>query len=99
MLPIRLLRCSGNLFTQGLRFSSTFEDAQKKMKMLQEEPDTSTKLQIYGLFKQGTAGDATGGRLEPLILLVGLNSMPGSQMRDCRKKKRRRSMPNLLSHC
>ena len=39
-----------------------FEDAQKRVKTLPQSPDTSTLLELYALFKQGTTGDAGGGR-------------------------------------
>ncbi|CAA86779.1 Delta(3),Delta(2)-enoyl-CoA isomerase [Caenorhabditis elegans] len=39
-----------------------FEKAQKNLKTLKEEPDNDVKLQLYGLFKQATAGDVQGKR-------------------------------------
>lgn len=39
-----------------------FEQAQKKLKTLREEPDNDVKLKIYALFKQATTGDVQGKR-------------------------------------
>ncbi|MFZ6707716.1 acyl-CoA-binding protein [Undibacterium sp. TC9W] len=39
-----------------------FTQAQADSKNLSERPDNMTLLKIYGLFKQGSAGDATGDR-------------------------------------
>uniref|UniRef100_A0A1I7THT8 Delta(3),Delta(2)-enoyl-CoA isomerase n=1 Tax=Caenorhabditis tropicalis TaxID=1561998 RepID=A0A1I7THT8_9PELO len=41
---------------------SEFEDAQKKLKTLKEEPDNDIKLNLYALFKQATTGDVQGKR-------------------------------------
>ncbi len=39
-----------------------FAQAQLDSKNLPERPDNMTLLKIYALFKQGSAGDATGDR-------------------------------------
>jgi diazepam-binding inhibitor (GABA receptor modulator, acyl-CoA-binding protein) len=45
-----------------MTLQSQFEQAQADSKNLPERPDNMTLLKIYGLFKQATAGDATGER-------------------------------------
>jgi peroxisomal 3,2-trans-enoyl-CoA isomerase len=42
--------------------SDDFTRAQADLKKLSEEPDTETKLKIYGLFKQATIGNVSGSR-------------------------------------
>jgi acyl-CoA-binding protein len=42
--------------------SEKFEDAQRRVKELKSAPDTDKLLELYALYKQGTAGDATGAR-------------------------------------
>lgn len=37
-----------------------FETAVANSKMLAEKPSNDVLLQLYGLYKQGTSGDATG---------------------------------------
>ena len=39
-----------------------FEDAQKRVKALAASPSTDELLQLYALYKQGTAGDVQGSR-------------------------------------
>jgi diazepam-binding inhibitor (GABA receptor modulator, acyl-CoA-binding protein) len=39
-----------------------FEDAQKRVKTLAKTPGTDTLLELYALYKQGTAGDVDGKR-------------------------------------
>ena len=39
-----------------------FEDAQKRVKTLSRTPDNDTLLELYALYKQGTAGDVDGKR-------------------------------------
>ena len=39
-----------------------FETAAADSKNLEERPDNATLLKIYALYKQGSAGDATGSR-------------------------------------
>lgn len=39
-----------------------FADAQERVKTLPERPDNDTLLELYALFKQGSAGDASGKR-------------------------------------
>jgi diazepam-binding inhibitor (GABA receptor modulator, acyl-CoA-binding protein) len=45
-----------------MTLTEQFEDAQKRVKALPQSPDTSTLLELYALFKQGTAGDVSGSR-------------------------------------
>lgn len=40
----------------------TFEEATIRVKALTAAPDPTTLLRLYGLFKQGGEGDATGER-------------------------------------
>lgn len=39
-----------------------FEDAQVRVKQLSKAPSTEDLLELYALFKQGTAGDVQGSR-------------------------------------
>jgi len=39
-----------------------FETASKDVTELSQAPDNLTKLRLYALYKQGSAGDATGAR-------------------------------------
>ena len=39
-----------------------FEEAQERVKALSRRPSNDDLLALYGLFKQATAGDATGSR-------------------------------------
>ncbi len=39
-----------------------FDDAGVAVKSLREDPGNDVKLQLYGLFKQGTEGDVAGKR-------------------------------------
>ncbi len=39
-----------------------FEDAQARVKTLKAAPSNADLLELYALFKQATAGDATGSR-------------------------------------
>jgi acyl-CoA-binding protein len=39
-----------------------FADAQNRVKTLAAAPDTSTLLELYALFKQGSTGDVNGKR-------------------------------------
>jgi acyl-CoA-binding protein len=39
-----------------------FEDAQKRVNALSSRPDNDQLLELYALYKQATAGDATGKR-------------------------------------
>ena len=39
-----------------------FEDAQKRVKTLTKRPSNETLLELYSLFKQGSAGDVQGKR-------------------------------------
>lgn len=40
----------------------TFDDAAIAVKTLRKTPDPATLLRLYGLFKQGGAGDVAGDR-------------------------------------
>jgi len=40
--------------------NSQFEQAAAAVKSLPEKPDNNTLLQLYALFKQGSAGDVSG---------------------------------------
>jgi acyl-CoA-binding protein len=42
--------------------TAQFEQAVADSKALPERPDNATLLQIYALYKQGSAGDASGDR-------------------------------------
>lgn len=42
--------------------SEAFEDAQRRVKNLKSAPDTSTLLELYALYKQGSVGDVDGKR-------------------------------------
>jgi diazepam-binding inhibitor (GABA receptor modulator, acyl-CoA-binding protein) len=42
--------------------AATFEDAQTRVKKLTKTPSNDDLLQLYALYKQGTAGDVTGSR-------------------------------------
>ena len=42
--------------------NAAFEQAQKDVKTLTERPSNEDLLALYALFKQGSAGDATGKR-------------------------------------
>lgn len=46
----------------GMTLTERFEDAQRRVKTLTQAPGTDTLLQLYALFKQGTAGDVDGKR-------------------------------------
>ena len=41
---------------------TAFEKAQAAVKTLKDEPDSSVKLEMYGLFKQANSGDVSGAR-------------------------------------
>ncbi|MDB5765268.1 MAG: putative acyl-CoA-binding protein [Collimonas fungivorans] len=45
-----------------MTLQAQFEQAQADSKNLPERPDNMTLLKIYGLYKQGSSGDATGDR-------------------------------------
>ena len=45
-----------------MTIAEKFEDAQRRVKELKSAPDTDKLLELYALYKQGTAGDATGSR-------------------------------------
>jgi acyl-CoA-binding protein len=40
----------------------TFADAQERVKKLTKRPSNAELLDLYGLYKQATEGDATGSR-------------------------------------
>ena len=41
---------------------AAFEDAQKRVNALTKRPSTEELLELYALYKQATAGDASGAR-------------------------------------
>jgi acyl-CoA-binding protein len=45
-----------------MTLAEKFEDAQKRVKTLTKAPSTDELLQLYALFKQGSAGDVSGSR-------------------------------------
>ena len=45
-----------------MALTDDFAAAQVRVKQLSKSPDTSELLELYALFKQGSAGDATGSR-------------------------------------
>jgi acyl-CoA-binding protein len=45
-----------------MTLTEKFQDAQARVKTLTSAPDTGTLLELYALFKQGTAGDVEGKR-------------------------------------
>ena len=45
-----------------MTLTERFEDAQKRVKTLSSAPDNDALLELYALYKQGTAGDVTGSR-------------------------------------
>ena len=47
-----------------------FAEAQERVKKLSKRPSNEQLLQLYGLYKQATAGDATGSR-PGMLDLVG----------------------------
>ncbi len=42
--------------------TTSFQNASAEVTQLSEAPDNLAKLRLYALYKQGTAGDATGDR-------------------------------------
>jgi len=47
---------------QMTEINSQFEQAAIAVKSLPERPDNDTMLQLYALFKQGSAGDVSGDK-------------------------------------
>lgn len=45
-----------------MSLDETFADAQARIKTLTRRPDNMELLELYALFKQGSAGDVTGKR-------------------------------------
>jgi acyl-CoA-binding protein len=45
-----------------MELAARFEEAQTRVKALAATPDNDTLLTLYALYKQATAGDATGKR-------------------------------------
>lgn len=45
-----------------MSLTEEFEQAQIDVKQLTRRPGDDVLLRLYGLYKQGTQGDATGGR-------------------------------------
>jgi len=45
-----------------MTLTERFEDAQRRVKTLSQAPGTDTLLELYALYKQGSAGDVDGKR-------------------------------------
>ena len=45
-----------------MTLAERFEDAQKRVKTLSRTPSNQQLLDLYALYKQGTAGDVSGSR-------------------------------------
>jgi acyl-CoA-binding protein len=45
-----------------MSIEAKFEDAQKRVKELKSAPSNDVLLELYALYKQGTAGDVQGSR-------------------------------------
>ena len=45
-----------------MTLTESFEEAQKRVKTLNESPGNDQLLELYSLYKQATAGDVTGAR-------------------------------------
>ena len=45
-----------------MTLTERFDDAQARVKKLTESPSTDKLLELYALYKQGTAGDVSGSR-------------------------------------
>ena len=45
-----------------MTLAERFEEAQKRVKTLPRTPDSDVLLELYALYKQGTAGDVEGKR-------------------------------------
>ncbi len=45
-----------------MTLDESFLDAQQRVKQLSAAPDNDVLLDLYSLFKQGTAGDVSGSR-------------------------------------
>ncbi len=61
--------------------SDKFTEAQERVKQLPSRPDNSTLLELYALFKQGTAGDCSGKR-------PGMMDLKGRAKYDAWAKKK-----------
>ena len=53
-----------------MREQDAFAEAQERVKKLSRRPSNEQLLQLYGLYKQATAGDAAGSR-PGMLDLVG----------------------------
>jgi diazepam-binding inhibitor (GABA receptor modulator, acyl-CoA-binding protein) len=49
-------------YADGMSLSDDFEAAQVRVKQLSKTPSNDELLELYALYKQATAGDATGKR-------------------------------------
>ncbi|MFH4982712.1 hypothetical protein AB6A40_009421 [Gnathostoma spinigerum] len=84
-------RITSNYFLRFLSSKADFEAAQANLKKIKDEPDAATKLKIYALFKQATAGNVTGKR-PGVIDFVGRakfdawKSLEGMSQEDAQKK-------------
>ncbi len=64
-----------------------FEQAAVAAKSLPERPDDNTMLQLYALYKQGSAGDVQGNKPGFFsILWAPRNTRPGKNLRVSAKR-------------
>jgi acyl-CoA-binding protein len=64
-----------------MTLAERFVDAQVRVKTLSAPPDTSTLLELYALFKQGSVGDVDGKR-------PGMLDIKGRAKYDAWEKKK-----------
>ncbi|CAI2338275.1 unnamed protein product [Caenorhabditis sp. 36 PRJEB53466] len=89
-LAARSILYSPQTIARSFSTQADFEQAQKKLKTLKEEPDNDVKLKLYALFKQATVGDAQGKR-PGMIDFVGRakfdawNSLKGQTQDEARE--------------
>jgi diazepam-binding inhibitor (GABA receptor modulator, acyl-CoA-binding protein) len=55
-------REAGGVPWPAMTLLESFEDAQRRVKALSRRPSNDELLELYGLFKQATAGDVSGAR-------------------------------------
>ena len=70
--------------------SAKFEDAQVRVKQLSKSPSTDDLLELYALYKQGTAGDVAGSR-------PGMLDMKGRAKYDAWAKKKGTSKDDAMT--
>lgn len=68
--------------------SSTFEQAQQDVRLLPRKPGNDVLLRLYGLYKQGTAGDITGARPGGFDFVGGAKYDAWAALRGCLKRVR-----------